>query len=61
MKYLIFGLFMLLISFLTLIGDLQKVIHFVDPLNELFFCVITGTGGLIFMLGGVIKTKNVQQ
>jgi len=57
MKYLITGISMLALGFLTLTGELRNVIRFSDAINELGFCMLMGMGGILFTFGFFLKSK----
>jgi hypothetical protein len=49
--YLLSSLLAFLIAFFTLSGDVQALIHFADPMNEIvFFTLCFATGSLLLML-----------
>ena len=51
LSLLISSLLAFLIAFFTLSGDVQTLIHFADPLNEIvFFTLCFATGSLLLML-----------
>jgi len=45
-KFLIGGVAAMVIGMLTVSGHVQQVIHFADPLNEMFFASMAFIGGL---------------
>ena len=45
-KFLLGGLIALAIGVLTVTGDVQRVIHFADPINEMFFAALAFIMGL---------------
>ena len=46
-KFLLGGMIALAIGVLTITRHVQQVIHFADPINELFFCAMAFMGGLV--------------
>lgn len=52
-KFLLGGIAALAISVLTVTGHVQQVIHFADPLNEMFFTALT----FMFGMGCLAATK----
>jgi hypothetical protein len=58
--YWFLGLFMLILSGLSLTNQIQQVITFRDPLNEMFFFMLTALGGIIFMLGAFIDDTELK-
>lgn len=58
-SYFIIGICTLLISGLTITGNVQQIIKFQDPLNEIAFFVLTGIMGLFALAGATTYiTKN---
>ena len=45
-KFLVGGVAAMVIGMLTVTGHVQQVIHFADPLNEMFFASMSFIGGL---------------
>ncbi|MFZ9376974.1 MAG: hypothetical protein ACO25K_07600 [Candidatus Fonsibacter ubiquis] len=58
-QFFLIGLMFMVLSALTLTGDLQKYIHFSSGLNELVFCVGTAASGMLFMISSVIKDTKI--
>jgi hypothetical protein len=61
MKYFLGFLISLLISLLTLSGDIQKVIYFADPLNEMAFAVMTMTLSIICLIALFSPDEDAKQ
>jgi len=46
-RFLSISMISLLVGFLTMTGTIQSIIPFADPLNEMAFCILALTIGLI--------------
>jgi len=61
MKYFLGFLISLLISLFTLSGDVQKVIYFADPLNEMAFAVVAMTISIICLIALLIPDEDTKR
>lgn len=52
---LVLGLVCLVISSLTLTGDMSDIIKFQSPLNELMFAGFSAMAGIIFLIAASLK------
>ena len=46
-RFLVGGMTAMTIAVLTVTGDVQQVIYFADPINEMFFAAMFFTSGII--------------
>jgi len=58
MKNFILFIFFLLIGVFTATGDVQQVIHFADPINELAFCVLSLTLAVLLLIASIPDKEN---
>lgn len=57
LSHLLLGLGCLTIAFLTASGDVDKVLHFPDPLNEMGFFLGSGMLGIMFIAAFFMTDK----
>ena len=46
-KFLVGGVLSMLVGIFTVTGHVQNVIHFADPINEMFFAALCFMGGIM--------------
>jgi hypothetical protein len=61
MKLFLGFLISLLIALFTLSGDVQKVIYFADPLNEMAFAVVAMTLSIICLIALFIPDEDAKR
>tara|TARA_B100000780_G_C20706452_1_gene280873 strand:- start:53 stop:235 length:183 start_codon:yes stop_codon:yes gene_type:complete len=49
-RFLSISIVSILVGFFTITGAIQSIIPFADPLNEMAFCVLAFTVGLISLM-----------